>query len=40
MRAPALNWDAVLNMTNAELELISEADMHLFPEKVLRRGVS
>ena len=38
--APGLRWDAVLNMTKFELELISDADMYLFFEKDMRGGVS
>ena len=34
LRAPVLSWDAVLNMTKIELELISDADMYLLFEKV------
>ena len=30
---PPLSWDAVLNMTKVELELIPDPDMHLFFEK-------
>ena len=32
--------DTILNMTKVELELISDADMHLFFEKGMRGGVS
>ena len=32
--APALSWDAMLNMTKIELELISDPDMYIFFEKV------
>ena len=39
--APVLGWDAMLNMTKVELELISDADMYLFFEKGgMRGGVS
>ena len=37
---PALSWDAILNMTKFELELISDADICLFFEKAMRGGVS
>ena len=30
--SPALSWDAMLNMTKVEFELISDADMYLFFE--------
>ena len=33
--APGLSWDAMLKMTNVELEKISDADIHLFIEKEL-----
>ena len=36
----ALSWDAMLNMTKVELELISDADMYLSFEKGMRGGVS
>ena len=32
--APASNWDALLNMAKVELELILDADMDLFIEKL------
>ena len=28
--SPGLSWDAMLQMTEIELELISDTDMHLF----------
>ena len=37
---PALSWDAMLNMTKVELELISDANMYFFFEKGMRGGVS
>ena len=40
LSAPALSWDAVLNMTKVELELISDPDMYIFFEKGTRGGVS
>ena len=36
--APALGWDAMLNMTKGELEIISDADMQMFSEKGMRDG--
>ena len=30
LSAPALSWDAMLNMTKVELGLISDVDIHLF----------
>ena len=38
--SPTLNWDAMLEMTEKELELISDTDMYLFIEKGIRRGIS
>ena len=35
-----LSWDAILKMTEIELELISDIDMHLFFEKEMRGGIS
>ena len=32
LSAPALSWDAMLNMTNIELELIPDPDMLMFFE--------
>ena len=40
MSAPVLSWDAMLNLTKIEPELISDPDMYLFFEKGLRGGVS
>ena len=31
--APGLSWDAMLKMTNIELEKINNSDMHLFIEE-------
>ena len=36
----ALSWDAMLSITKVELDLISDVDMYLFFEKVMRGGVS
>ena len=38
--SPGLSWDAMLKMTGIKLELISDVDMHLFIEKVMRGGIS
>ena len=35
-----LSWDAMLKMTQIELELISDINMHLFIEKGMRGGIS
>ena len=40
MSAPALSWDAMLNMTKVELELIPDRDMYIFFEESTRGGVS
>ena len=40
LNAPALNWDAMLNMTKIKLELISNPEMYIFFEKGMRGGVS
>ena len=37
---PALSWDAMLNITKVELELIPDPDMYLFFEKGMTGGVS
>ena len=39
-RAPGLSWDAMLKMTGAKLEKISDIDQYLFIEKGARGGVS
>ena len=38
--APGLSWDAMLTMTNIELEKMSDTDKYLFIEKGLRGGIS
>jgi len=38
--APGLSWDALLKKTGVELELLTELDMHLFIERVMRGGIS
>ena len=40
LSAPSLSWDAMLNMTNVELKLITDSDMYVFFEKDIRDGVS
>ena len=35
LSAPAISWDAMVNMTTVELELILNHDMYIFFEKVL-----
>ena len=40
LSASALSWDAMLNVTKVELELISDLDMYIFFEKGMRGGVS
>ena len=38
--SPGLSWDAMLKMTGAKLEKISDIDKYLFIEKGLRGGIS
>ena len=38
--SPGLSWDAMLKMTNIELEKISDINKYLFIEKGLRGGIS
>ena len=38
--APALSWDAMLNMEKVELELIPDPDMYIVFEKGTKGGVS
>ena len=38
--SPRLSWGAMLKMTEIELELILDIDMHLFNEKGMRGGIS
>ena len=40
MTPPDLNWDAMLNMTKVEFELVSDANKFLFFEKSTRGRVS
>ena len=40
MSSPGLSWDAMLKMTNINLDLISDIDMQLFIEKGLCGGIS
>ena len=40
MSAPALIWDAMLNITKVELELISDNNLYLLFEKGIRGDVS
>ena len=40
LSALALSCDAMLNMTEINLELISDPDMHIFFEKGIRGGIS
>ena len=38
--SPGLSWDAMLKMTEVQLELISDVDMYQFVEKGMRGGIS
>ena len=38
--APGLSWDAMLKMTKAESENISEPDKYIIIEKGMRGGIS
>ena len=40
LSAPALSWDAMLNMTKVKLEFISDPDVYIFFEKSMRDGIS
>ena len=40
LSAPVLSWDAMLNLTKVELELITDPDMYIFFEEGVRVGVS
>ena len=40
LSAPALSWEAILDITNIKLEFISDPDMYIFFEKGMRGGVS
>ena len=40
LSAPALSWDAMLNMTKIKLQLISDPDMYIFYDKGMTGGVS
>ena len=39
LSAPALSWNAMLNMTKVKLELIPDSDMNMFFKKDIRGGV-
>ena len=38
--SPGLYWDAILKMTEIELEFISDYDVYLFVEKSMKGGTS
>ena len=39
LSATGFSWDAILKMTNIELELIPDPDMYIFFEKGIRGGI-
>ena len=39
LSAPAVSWDAKLNMTNVELKLISDPGMYFLFEKFMRSEI-
>ena len=38
-KSTSLSWDAMLNMTKVELELIPDPEMYIFSEEGKRSGV-
>ena len=40
LSAPALSWDAMLNMNKVELEHVTDPDMYIFFENGMRGGIS
>lgn len=40
MTAPGLGWDAALKMTEVEMELLTDQNMHIFFERQIRGGIS
>ena len=40
LSAPALSWGAMLNMTKVEIELVTDPDMYIVFEKIMRGGFS
>ena len=40
MSAPTLNWDSMIDMTEVELELISDLHMYILFEKGMKDGAS
>ena len=40
LRAPGLNWDAMLKMTKIKLEIIAIPQIYIFFEKGTRGGIS
>ena len=38
--APGLSWDALLKKTGVEPDLLTDLDMHLLIERVMKSGIS
>lgn len=38
--SPELSWDALMKTTDAELDLFTDLDMHLFTERGMLGGIS
>jgi len=38
--SPGLSWDGLLNKTGVELELLTDQDMLIFIERLMRSGIA